>query len=198
MFPIKEQHVPHRNGVTYYESLAYEEAMKMTQGMAKLGGGLYAKTYGNSETPFVVKVGRMTDRGYRAYLSVMQELGIQNPYLPRILDVTYFTGENAYGEKDVYFSFFAVRMEKLERGDYNYAWSEEGDSPFAQACRIIRAAADDRLSLLKADSVLEEAIAVIQLARDRVYRDHENVSFDLHCGNVMLRGEQLVITDPLA
>ena len=196
MFTITSQTVPVTEDQT--ESPAYTKAMEMTAGLERIGSrGLYSCAYSSEDTPFVVKIGAMYDTGYLAYLEVMRELEIQNPYLPRIIDVSYFVHEEDTPES-MHKSYFAVRMEKLAKGDYQDAWCDNGGTPFEQECRFIRYIAGDKLSLVSDEPQIAEAVALLQLAKERACQKKESASFDLHCGNFMLRGEQLVITDPLA
>jgi hypothetical protein len=89
-------------------------------------------------------------------------------------------------------------MEKLEKGSYEYPWSETGDTEFAQRCRKIRFICSEKIHYTEADEAELEAITVLQLARERRVALHgEEGGYDLHCQNFLLRGEQLVITDPL-
>lgn len=196
MFTITTQTVPAENDQS--ESPAYKKAMALADGLEKIGSrGLYSLAYSSEDTPFVVKIGAMYDTGYLSYLEVMRELEIENPYLPRILDVHYFVHETDTPDS-MHKSYFAVRMEKLTRGDYQDAWCDYNGTAFENECRFIRYLAGDKLSLVSNEPQIAEAVALLQLAKERACQKKESAAFDLHCGNFMLRGEQLVITDPLA
>ena len=199
MFTITSQTVANNSSEEQtYNGAAYKKAMDMAAGLGMIGSrGLYSCAYSSEETPFVVKIGGMCDTGYLAYLQVMHELEIQNPYLPRILDVHYFVHEEDTPES-MYKSYFVVRMEKLTKGNYQDAWCDYNGTDFENECRFIRYLAGDKLSLVSNEEQIADAVAVLQLAKERAQQKKEAVAFDLHCGNFMLRGEQLVITDPLA
>lgn len=198
MFLITTHIVPQGPTDESFEGPAFKQAMKFAEGMEKIGKpGLYATAYSSEDTPFVLKIGRMSDCGYLSYLGVIQELGIDNPYLPRILDVKLFKYE-LDSDESPFKSFFVVKMEKLARGEFEHAWSEDGDTSFAQQCRNVRNLAARKVSSDELDPILEEAITVLHLAHEQALKTKEHISFDLHCGNFLLRGDQLVITDPLA
>ena len=76
MFPVKtvELNPYDANGCYNYET-ARNEAYKATEGLHRIGSGVYAQVFTNDATPFVVKIGRMIDYGYLSYLEVISELG---------------------------------------------------------------------------------------------------------------------------
>lgn len=195
MFPMTTVNVSPElaNGIHDHQA-ARKKAYETVEGLNRIGGGVYAQAFTSEDTPFVVKVGNMSDNGYIAYLEVLAELGLENPYLPRIIDVTFYKQEDA---EFAYASFYVVRMEKLELGKYRDAWSTEGGSVFEHQCRFIRVIADVGLPPWPIDPLIVEAVTVVHLAHERANIEH-HASYDLHCKNFLLRGDQLVITDPLA
>jgi hypothetical protein len=88
-------------------------------------------------------------------------------------------------------------MEKLQKGEHIYAWSTEGGTVFEHQCRFVRVITDRGLPPWPIDPLMIEAVTVVQLAHERA-NSKKTVSYDLHCQNFLLRGQQLVITDPLA
>lgn len=195
MFQVREYIVAQGEGESFV-SPAQKEARKMIVGLTMIGNGIFSNVYSNNETPFVVKVGSLHDYGYLAYLEMMQELNVQNPYLPHIIDVSFFRNDCEYDP-----GRYVVRMEKLVNGSYNSSWGITGDTEFAQHCRFIRLGVQDGLFNSedpRFNSNLNDAVALIQLAFERAKQKTTSVRYDLHCGNFLLRGDQLVITDPLA
>lgn len=200
MFPIKEVYVDRGVFSGSMFGPVYKEAYKFREGLTQIGNdGMYAKAWSSDELPFVIKIGWMNDYGYLSYLEILHELELDNPYLPRIHDVTLFLVRGEERKNGVY----VVRMEKLQRGEFKNPWSEKDDTPFAQQCRLFRQNATLKLRA-KMEPAAEDALAVIQLAFERAQEkvkdisDHTNVRYDLHFYNFLLRGEQMVITDPIA
>lgn len=195
MFPVKTVELnPYDANGCYDRETARNEAYKATEGLHRIGGGVYAQAFSNDATPFVVKIGQMADHGYLSYLEVISELGIENPYLPRIIDVTFYKQKGAEFE---YLNYYVVRMEKLVKGDFHYAWSTEGGTVFEHQCRFIRVIADVGLPPWPIDPQMIEAVTIVHLAYERA-STKKLPNYDLHCQNFLLRGDQLVITDPIA
>ena len=154
-----------------------------------LGSGIYGRVYGCKTNGLVYKTGEVDGNdGYLAYIKVLSKQNTHNPYLPKIYGVRFIKGDSGRG-------VFVVAMEKL---------SELRDS---SAVDWIRNAVGDggrhsnesaRLWGVKGKTPreLDEAIKVLKKAHRKAVS--AGADWDLHSGNIMQRGRQLVITDPLA
>jgi hypothetical protein len=168
-------------------------------GVKKLGGGAYSQVfqhpkYGN----VVVKVYTAKDRDYARYVQFCLKHQ-SNPYVPRIADeVKYKSPE---GEK--YNIVFLEKMTamKTARGvaaKLQKAFSKlepEELSDIEYHCEE-----QDMPELFEyLDALVKEGRAnssFVELWKH--IRSYGKDKFDMHPGNVMLRGQQLVITDPVA
>lgn len=144
-----------------------------------LGSGLYASVYARPEDNFVVKI-FSPDMGYKRYLDYMQK-NVQNPYVPKLRGKPVKLPNN----------FTLVRLEKLTpiTGDLFreirfLTHPDKGDrsSPEYKAAR--KEFEDKYPQFL---NLLDE---ITQLA------GNAGLSLDLHPGNIMMRGNLPVITDP--
>lgn len=172
----------------------HDAVRKATHGHNLIGYGYYSTVFSKDDSPEVVKVTNWNDHGYLTFLKVMQELSIENPYLPRIIDVNFF---GIVGYSNNLFGKVIVRMEKLRAGEFVNAWSGPDDTEFGVECFNIRTATGSRREY-KLDPLLEEAVTVVELAHDRGQSLRYRMRYDLHCQNFLLRGNQIVFADPLA
>lgn len=170
----------------------YERVLK-NAGFCHIGGGLYAEVYGLPGADWVVKATR-GDIAYTKFLHFVRQLPCE--LFPHIYDHFEIGTENGY--------FWTVTvLEKLEnlrtrqdantlanvahytasmsmsKGEY-FWWGDKPDTSvlsgdFQAACELLG----------------EYAAEVNQTAK-------RGINLDLHSGNIMLRGEQMVITDPFS
>lgn len=184
------------------------------QGFDELGGGLYSTVYGSKDSPFAVKLMRGSDNGYISYLETIAELGHDSPYIPKIHRIiNYRMVDHEYARENGvqpgrtnrdYFVFYIERLQATRRegrGDCNVK------RPIDYFARRLDRLADiawkdqqfgtKELDWSKYSKKHQDLLALLVLARE-VADKYECVGFDLHAGNVMKRGSQFVVTDPLA
>lgn len=164
-----------------------------SQGRLKhFGSGCYASVYGSKKSNIVYKVGLVEKNdGYMAYLKVLQKQRVQNPYLPKIHGVRIYTNGRD--------SYYVAALEKLKELPYNMYSIVDA---FEEACKDWMC--DESISagrkklgiktVVIYPKYLKEALDVIRTAK----KSSRNIGYDLHDGNFMMRGKQVVITDPLA
>lgn len=150
-----------------------------------IGSGCFGRVYGSDRSPVVYKVGDVHENGgYLSYINKLSKVTKRNPYFPVIYGVRFLKG--TYGSQ-----YFVVAMERLApvRGavaDHIYLLADlirgdDSNDAFKQ------------MGLkLQMNAELREAVRLLRAAK----RDSDGY-WDLHSGNFMLRGQQLVITDPL-
>lgn len=152
-----------------------------SKGYNMVGEGFFSKVFLPKSGKYVWKVCTKCsgDAGYMAFLRLIAKGILKGIHFPRIKLVLH-DGED----------HFAVLMEKLE--------PVEKEDPVAKP--VIWASYEfksDRLpdSLWDRLSALKDTIAFALI--DMMYgKDQEGCGLDMHFGNVMWRGNTLVITDP--
>lgn len=150
------------------------------------GSGICARVFVNTRRGVAYKVGSVeANAGYLAYVNVLARQRNHNPYTPKIYGVRYIRG---YDGQEV----FVVAMEALKDLNY-YKYTDavnilgkylEYGADRVDVMAMIGFRFDPSPELLQAREILHEA-----------YRTGK-ASWDLHDGNFMLRGDQIVITDP--
>jgi hypothetical protein len=182
---------------------------KEKEGLTYIGSGSYASVYGLAELDFVIKHGNTCDscidRGYLAYLKAIQEYGTEyyeqdnwgeeypwnrgfkeNPFLPRFFMAKIFKmGNEPIG--------YLVRMERLI-----------GVKDVQSKSRFLKEIAELREYILtpgKDSKEFHNPDALNHLRRILAFalevRNNGN-DFDLHKYNWMMRGNQLVLIDPVS
>ena len=157
-----------------------------------IGTGLFARVF-DCGKDHVLKLFFDNDVGYMNYLRAICELGEDNKYLPRIEHAIHYKNTEVYESihsEDLARGVVIVKMEKLRsRGKLNGASSE----------RMVRWAGAMRRAIHGADKQYRQPhrdlYALIALAYELAHPD--DVTVDLHTGNIMFRGITPVITDPL-
>lgn len=182
-------------------ALAAKDALTLR--LEEIGSGLYARVFELPDSDMVLKVSREDDKGYIAYLRVLNELEFDSPYVPKIEKVLVY-GNMLFGSMFEPM-FYLTYMEKLvpckkTRYDGEEVCSYLSNSQDPSMKRWV-----DRFSRM-ADHSFEfgtkyklnprhhDLIALITLAKET---SKKHCTFDLHYGNVMRRGRQIVLTDPL-
>jgi hypothetical protein len=198
MFPINEIVV--RNSIE-----AEQRALQHAEGMTKVNSGCYAKVFVDSCADHVVKIFRLHDRGYIAYLKVMAELEYQSRHLPKIFEVVLY--RNTAPDEDGYNhpGFGVVYMEKLQSGavrqmDYQTGMYIGARTRHERLSSSI--SGRFRYDGTDLDNLSEEhrdVFSLVRLAQEEAQKEDPDysVNIDLHAGNIMWRGNTFVITDPL-
>jgi hypothetical protein len=188
-----------------------------THGLEYLAGGLYGKVYGSTGTPYVVKISS-GDNGYYNWVQTVQLLGQDCVYVPRIhrvvhyrypSDHDHYLGVKPHKVGHTFHDRLIVIMEVLTSplaDQVPGSWKRQQNfrrfvSKISHAARLC---ADgyaydwvrDRPEVLDWNQFSKrhiELLALLVIARESAGCEY----FDLHTGNVMMRGSQFVITDPL-
>jgi hypothetical protein len=157
------------------------------QGQQRLGAGAFGSVWGAEGTDFVTKVTFGNDWGYLRYLEMVQTAP-HNPFFPRIHHV------DVYMDRDGD-TVLVIKMERLDKRWDSWGGAfDEAYEPFREMAREIRQHSygieshdwiDDNADLKQALDLIQQAHLSTGCAKD------------LHGGNFMMRGHQLVITDPL-
>jgi hypothetical protein len=157
------------------------------QHQKQLGAGCFGSVWGAEGTDYVTKVTFGNDWGYLRYLEMIQTAP-NNPYFPRIHHVDVYL--DSEGE--------TIMVIKLERLDHRWeswgtAFNDDYEQYRVQAREINRHARGiETYDWIEDNADLHQALGLIQRAHKS-----SQCSLDLHGGNFMMRGHQLVITDPL-
>lgn len=157
----------------------------------KIGSGVFGTVYGCKDKDWVYKVGNLNDNtGYLSYLNQLSTLEEHNPYTPEIYGVRFYKGTTS--------SAFVVAMERLT------PMPQRGRGKVWALSDFIEGSANSDMKRIKDlqelgvkvefPKPLEEVIELLHQAKKK----SKWASWDLHMGNFMMRGKQLVITDPLA
>lgn len=141
-----------------------------------IGSGYYGQVYARPEDNFVVKIFRH-DVGYTKFLEFIRS-NINNPYVPK-LKGKIIKLPNRYS---------IVRIEKLKKIDYEL---------FSQ---IEFASYNDRNKPLidEINKKYPGLLDFIDQLRNEVKNSQGKIGYDLHPGNMMMRGDTPVITDPFS
>ena len=148
-------------------------------GVRELGNGYFSRVFQHPKLKDVAVKVVAGDEMYMKFLRfVMKNQG--NPYLPRIYHITRHVSKGS--------TYFIVMMEKLSKLPFQKyrVWRKRlgtGNSMCQFEAKL------QHLSVNCEDSHLRKIFKFI-------YKNH--YYFDLHGNNVMRRGDQIVIVDPLA
>lgn len=172
--------------------------LKDYPGYVPLTCGAYAQIYVKTGTKKILKLA-WNDYSYSAYIKYVIA-NQDNPWLPKITDVKVYKGRTG----GIKFMVTVVEMERLKPVTMNtctmlselvrryvaqsYWFHNDMKVAEEEDAKVIKDTLRDRdlwESLLKVTAVLRKM--------------HKRFGWDLHPGNVMLRGmqRQIVITDPL-
>jgi hypothetical protein len=180
--------------------------LKHAKGMSEIGNGLYSFVYGSEGTPYVVKIFRGHDKGYRGWVHALTQIGdlgslsryvpqIHKAFLYRHADETYTGITPGYGFKDT----MVVYLEPLE--GINSPWHNPMEEDYRKRRRTPLARFADKLTKY-VDSARDEPsfywgqlrpvhqdlVALILLAQSAAGGKPE---IDIHYANVMRRGNQI-------
>lgn len=170
-----------------------------------IGSGLYANVYSNDTIDIVVKITSGNDLGYLAYIKAITAFELNNSYIPRILKVIHYryaddspergTVRDGIGRNDR----FVITMEKLDSPmrDNNSSHGKcrkfnDFVDNFSGIMRNI--AYGEKVDWSKYSKKHQEVFALLEIARESIGARW----YDLHTGNIMMRGSQFVITDPIS
>lgn len=177
-------------------------------GFERLGGGKHAEVFSSPDTPYVVKVMSGVDRGYLSYLETVSHQHRSTPYAPIVYRVIHYRFEDEFygnmsGWKPGYTPYdkFVFYLEKLSQPTRR-EWATKGNrysvDRFAKKLDYLMIDAQHGgFNWLSLKPKHQKLISVLLDAGKRAWMDDDTILFDLHAGNVMKRGKQYVVTDPL-
>jgi hypothetical protein len=153
----------------------------------QLGRGCFASVYASAQDRVFRITHSLNDWGYLTYLEHVQQSGGHNPWLPVIYGVDVWMD-------DQYQMCMRVEMERLTRPWDEWGVCTDEWKPFVTIAQEIGLHVEVRKNYdwITGNRQLMDAIGLIWNAQQR--SDH---TIDLHVGNMMLRGRQIVLTDPL-
>ena len=160
------------------------------EGYRRIGSGLFATAWAKDDT-HVIKVAS-NDSAYEDYLSVVMAHQ-ENPYFPRVFDVKRFKGVGFYRKDGGDMNVTVVSMERLQPGEMEPKMALEGHIKLS-AKHVIW---DDKALELTKKYPMPNSKHSKQLFRVMKEMNREHGWLDLHSGNIMFRGEQPVIIDPV-
>lgn len=167
----------------------YSKRLVKTLNIKRLGAGAFSHVFQHPEfSNVVVKVYTNKDRTYARYAQwCLRNQG--NPYVPQIISITPF--ESVSG--DAYNIVFMEKMTPLSDREF-YSWVKSVAGP--QAAKDIK---NDEWR--NAFNSFREAMVVSKDENLKKVMRHifsyGSQKFDLHAGNLMKRGSQVVFTDPV-
>ena len=192
----------------YVDSNAMDRAVKdHCKNLEMLGSGLYGRVFGANSTPHVVKIMRAHDRGYRAWAEVCQAFAQDNSYMPKIIRAVQYIARDSSPEHEKGYAPTDCMVFYIEALSKNVSYSSDRRIRRSTGFYRVMQRLSDILYSLQQDEdqhgfqyrleqfrpVHRDMLAMLLLAKSQC----ENRVFDLHCGNAMMRGRQLVIVDPL-
>lgn len=154
-----------------------------------LGSGGFASAYrvGNR----AIKIGSLHKN--TAYLAYVRQVfkDPENPLFPKIYNATIYMSPDGDRAQSVIY----VEMELLDNAD-----SREDRFNYYEEMRSLRRmiTAPDKHPEQLLDTTLSNTIKAVRRAFVNARRLDDSTVFDMHLGNFMLRGNQIVITDPIA
>lgn len=161
----------------------------LRQGWKRLGKGAYAMVFEHPKFPYVFKI-FYNDPDYFQYFNWARQHQ-SNPHVPKIKGKYIKINEKTY----------AVRMEKLDHlPSFDTAIEKYIDPELQSKTKldISYYRNVDKLSLYTNLSFLKQNFPDLYEVLNYVKSNFQLISQDLHGGNIMLRDDTIVITDPVA
>lgn len=167
-----------------YTASEFAQEMVEYQGKMKcIGSGCYASVYSDKNHNYVYKISE--DSAYLEFVKMLSKQPKQNPYFPIIHAARLIKSCNHHGGDEV----LVVCMEKLQR-------FRTESYPQDILTKIVESDYKETARFCKMFGVEKHlANALVLMSKIAHGKDYY---VDLHDDNVMLRGKQLVFTDPFA
>jgi hypothetical protein len=189
--------------VPNHENIRELAEKEHTEGLVSIGTqSVYGRVYSNNEINYAVKIGSGGDMGYRSYVKIVAHFHEDCKYLPKISRAILYRHEDSYYEgrnrkpgedsDDV----FVVYMEKLKHPrtpGYGTGGAPINRFTYKLSEMLRTHIWSGTLDWSKLRPVHRDLLTILLLAREH----REGNGFDIHFQNVMARGKQFVITDPL-
>lgn len=178
---VKQAHADNEssNGIT--------QALKQ-YGYGPVGGGAFGKVYQKEGQSTVLKVFLASDTGYLKFLKFCAQYG-PSKHLPK------FYGRLLNLEKYVGYPVMAIRMEKLTH--VSHPGISDSMWKVIDSIQSLWGMSLEYFQEELVDYAGPELVAVIY-ALERGIKGDQVDRFDLHGGNYMMRGQDVVIIDPYA
>lgn len=167
----------------------YSNRLVKTLNIKRLGSGAYAHVFQHPTfSNIVVKVFTARDKAYKKYLAWCLKHQ-NNKYVPKIIEAVLVKSEAG----DAYTIVFMQKMKKVSNNKFR-AWLE---------IMFGKKVADnyDQVNWEKLYGALHKAASKIKDSDFREVWDHVlshgTNRLDLHPGNIMMRGSQVVFSDPV-
>lgn len=171
------------------------------RGWTQLGRGAYSTVLSKKGTDQVIKIGRRRD-AWPEYVAWAKEAGYAGTFAPNVHAM------KLYGDG----SWYVARMDKLDGTISDLQWKREKAKLISNNRYEISAILsgrnkllpeqrtsdilDERLDMVRADFIDEKFPGLIKFAKDFHARFKED-DIDDHLANWMMKGDQVVLTDPL-
>lgn len=177
---------------------AHNAAEKMINAQHKkmkfLGSGCYGSVYGAKDSDVVYKLGDVYDNtAYLSYIKVLAKQKKHNPFTPKVYGVRYIKDRHG----DTVFVVAMEKLAKLPRGMHDVAdvfENELDNGGYSDSTKD----AEKALGIeRKVPKTLAEAFSILRDAYDEA-GGRRDANWDLHSDNFMMRGKQVVCTDPLS
>lgn len=173
------------------DAYGFVQTMIKAQGeFRRLGSGAYGVVYGSKKSNIVYKVGEVSDNdGYIAFIKTLAKQKTHNPYLPRVYGVRFIKDKR--GDE-----YFVVAMERLQELPGRLEDAADMLRDLLEEEKGIEDAAAKQLGIkMTVPKELKAAIKILKQAYKEASKTYAD--WDLHFGNFMVRGRQIVVTDPL-
>lgn len=156
----------------------------------RLGSGAYGVVYGSRKSDIVYKVGEVDgNEGYISFIKVLSRVKTHNPYLPKVYGVRFIKDRRGN-------EYFVVALERLQELPGRMEDAAEMMRDILQEDEEFKDQAASVLGITyKVPRELKQAIKILKQAHKEASKTYAD--WDLHLGNFMARGRQLVVTDPL-
>ena len=195
--------VKHRHGYIFEEKLSdYLRRLVDALNIKKLGSGAYSNVFQHPHySNVVVKVYTARDKKYARYVKWC--LAHQsNPYVPQIIGQTEYVSPISRGKESKYNILFMQKMEPVSEAAFARLLSKSFTKLTSEDRELLKDVIDsydmeelfDRLNSFVKRGVADSSFVEIW----NHVKTYGRQNFDLHHGNVMKRGTQLVVTDPVA
>ena len=160
-----------------------------------MASGSFGAVYSAAKSAVVYKIGDIEENyAYLSYLKVLAKQTIHNPFTPKIYGLRYITDKTGDG-------VFVVAMERLKELPDDYCeipdYFEEHvvfDSRNSDYSRTEKVLGIQTV----VPPTLKKAFKLLKAAFKEGNKSRPGCSWDLHTGNFMMRGKQIVCIDPLS
>jgi hypothetical protein len=149
------------------------------RGIRQVGRGMFASVFAVPKEKTVIKVCR--DKAYLAFIRMVVDEHHDNPWFPQIV-----SAEVCFPKKEPW--YFVVEMERLRKGTSKELYS---------VVQLLDVHLDEILLIGKALQVSSIKLKHLAHMRAALRKLFKKFGPDFHSGNIMFRGKQPVIIDPI-